>query len=72
MIKYFLLFWNWSQFSKVDPLKDDKFIFNITGSNGIQTQRDIFKLCVKKKWALLEMTPVETKLEDIFKELITN
>ena len=58
--------------SKVDPSKEDKYVFNVTGGDGLTTQKEIFKLCVKKKWTLLEMTPVETKLEDIFKELTTN
>lgn len=33
---------------------------------------DIFKLCVEKDWVLLEMTPVQTSLEDIFRELTVN
>lgn len=32
----------------------------------------IFNLCVDKGWVLTELTPVETKLEDIFKELTKN
>ena len=58
--------------TKVDPVKEQNNIFHISGSEGLQTQKDIFNLCVKNKWTLLEMTPVETKLEDIFKELTTN
>lgn len=58
--------------SKVDPSKEDKYVFNVTGGDGLNTQKEVFNLCVKKKWTLLEMTPVETKLEDIFKELTTN
>ena len=58
--------------AKVEPFKEDEKVFNIHGADGEQTQRDVFNLCVKNKWTLLEMTPVETKLEDIFKELTTN
>jgi len=35
-------------------------------------KREIFRLCVEKNWVLTEMTPFETKLEDIFRELTMN
>jgi ABC-2 type transport system ATP-binding protein len=35
-------------------------------------RREIFRLCVDKKWVLTEMTQFETKLEDIFRELTMN
>jgi ABC-2 type transport system ATP-binding protein len=35
-------------------------------------KRDIFSLCVTKKWVLTEMTPYEAKLEDIFRDLTMN
>ena len=31
----------------------------------------VFNFCVKNNWVLTELIPVETKLEDIFKELTT-
>jgi len=37
-----------------------------------QVRREIFTLCVKNKWVLTELTPFETKLEDIFRELTMN
>jgi len=37
----------------------------------ISSRKDIFDLCVKNKWYLLEMTGIETKLEDVFRE-VTN
>ena len=36
---------------------------------GQSSTRDIFKLCVDKGWVLTQMTPIETKLEDVFREL---
>ena len=36
------------------------------------SKREIFKLCVEKGWFLTEMTPVERKLEDIFRQLTLN
>jgi len=35
-------------------------------------KRDIFNLCVEKKWILTEIISVETKLEDIFRDLTVN
>ena len=32
----------------------------------------IFDLCVKQGWTMLELTPLETKLEDIFRDLTMN
>ena len=37
-----------------------------------QSNKAIFKLCVKNKWILSEMIPFETKLEDIFRDLTVN
>jgi len=39
---------------------------------GEEVKREIFRLCVDKKWVLTEMIPFETKLEDIFRELTMN
>ncbi|GAB1350548.1 ATP-binding cassette domain-containing protein [Ignavibacteriales bacterium] len=43
----------------------------ITG-NSNNINRSVFNLAVQNGWLLLEMTPIETKLEDIFKELTTS
>jgi len=37
-----------------------------------EVKREIFKLCVARNWVLTEMTPFETSLEDIFRELTMN
>jgi ABC-2 type transport system ATP-binding protein len=39
---------------------------------GDKAKREIFKLCVSKNWVLTELTPFETKLEDIFRDLTMN
>ena len=36
------------------------------------SKREIFNLCVQNHWYLTEMTPVERKLEDIFRQLTLN
>lgn len=35
-------------------------------------KRAIFRMCVENNWVLTEITPFETKLEDIFRELTMN
>jgi ABC-2 type transport system ATP-binding protein len=45
--------------------------FDIHCSAG-DVKREIFKLCVSKNWVLTELTPFETKLEDIFRDLTMN
>jgi len=45
--------------------------FDIHCTDG-DVKREIFRLCVDKQWVLTEMTPFETKLEDIFRELTMN
>ncbi|MBP8960263.1 MAG: ATP-binding cassette domain-containing protein [Bacteroidales bacterium] len=37
-----------------------------------EVKREIFHLCVRNNWVLTEMTPFETKLEDVFRELTMN
>ncbi len=56
----------------VDPIKDHDFSFHIQSKSGTSSRKDLFQLCVNKNWILNEMTPIETKLEDIFRELTTN
>lgn len=36
------------------------------------SREEIFRLCVKNDWILLQMTPIQTSLEDIFRELTVN
>lgn len=51
--------------------KDSQNSFIVSSKDDRSTRKDIFNLCVKKNWVLTEMTPIETKLEDIFRELTT-
>jgi ABC-2 type transport system ATP-binding protein len=56
----------------VDFMKKDESAYEIQSKPGISSRKEIFKLCVGKGWTLTEMTPIETKLEDIFRELTMN
>jgi len=49
----------------VDFDKEDKNGFVINSKDDTTSRKDIFQLCVKNNWVLTEMTPLETKLEDI-------
>jgi ABC-2 type transport system ATP-binding protein len=55
-----------------DFLQNDKGGFEIQSKQDVSSRRDIFKLCASNNWVLTEMTPIETKLEDIFRELTMN
>lgn len=55
----------------VDFDKDSLNSFIVSSRDERSSRKDIFKLCVEKNWFLTEMTPIETKLEDIFRELTT-
>ena len=56
----------------VDPIKDLENGLMINCKDSSETRKEIFNLCVSKNWILTQMTPIETKLEDIFRELTTN
>jgi len=46
--------------------------FEVQSKPGSTSRRAVFELCKSKNWILTEMTPIETKLEDIFRELTLN
>ena len=43
--------------------------FRIQSKPDKSSRKAVFDLCVKNKWYLTEMTAIETKLEDVFREL---
>ena len=57
--------------SMVSPVTDSSNTFLIESKNGQSSRKSVFQMCVQKNWILTEMTPIETKLEDIFRELTT-
>ncbi len=56
--------------SAVDILEDNRY--EIQSHADLQSNRAIFDLCKTNDWALTEMIPFETKLEDIFRNLTMN
>lgn len=56
---------------KVNDLEGKAGFFLVQSKPDQSSRKAIFDLCVKNKWYLLEMTGIETKLEDVFRE-VTN
>ena len=56
----------------VDPLPDTPGRFQLVSKNSLASREAVFQLCVNQGWTLLELTPIETRLEDIFRELTLN
>ncbi|HON18943.1 MAG TPA: ATP-binding cassette domain-containing protein [Salinivirgaceae bacterium] len=56
----------------VDVLSATDFIFEIHSKENQSSLKPIFDLCVANQWYLSKLTPVETKLEDIFRTLTSN
>lgn len=56
----------------VDIIADAENTFLVTSAENSSSRRNIYNLCVSNKWFLAELSPIETKLEDIFRELTMN
>ncbi len=53
----------------IKPLEERSDYFLVQSKPELSSRKDVFDLCVKNKWYLLEMTGIETKLEDVFRKL---
>lgn len=64
--------------TELSAVKVAGFTDRATGRFEIQTRadthaaREIFTLCASRSWVITELTPMETKLEDIFRNLTMN
>ncbi len=58
--------------AQVDPVAGREDLFEVQSRDGLSSKRKIFSMCVSKKWYLSELSPVETRLEDVFRELTLN
>jgi len=56
---------------KVNDAENRSGFYIVQSKPELSSRKDIFDLCVKNKWYLLEMTGIETRLEDVFRE-VTN
>jgi ABC-2 type transport system ATP-binding protein len=48
---------------------EDHKSYEIHSMKGEHSAKAIFGLCVEKGWYLNQLTPVETKLEDVFRKV---
>ena len=60
------------QVGLVDFIRGIDNCYEVQSRNEFSNRKAIFQLCVKNNWTLTEMTPVETKLEDLFRDLTLN
>jgi ABC-2 type transport system ATP-binding protein len=56
---------------KVNPMDSKPGFFLVQSKPDSASRKAIFDLCVQQKWYLLDITGIETKLEDVFRE-VTN
>jgi ABC-2 type transport system ATP-binding protein len=56
----------------VDILNLQENIFEVQSKKGKQSAKNIFGLCANNGWYIGQLTPVETKLEDVFREVTAN
>jgi ABC-2 type transport system ATP-binding protein len=62
---------NLESIEMVDFVADNPQGFEIQSKAEMSSRRAVFSLCAQNGWILTEMTPVETKLEEIFHNLTT-
>jgi ABC-2 type transport system ATP-binding protein len=53
----------------VDFIDIEKQLFEVQSNENERSAKSIFDLCVQNRYYISELTPIETKLEDIFREL---
>lgn len=53
----------------VTPLDGKEGCFSVQSKPEQESRKAIFDLCVSNKWYLLELTGIETQLEDVFRDL---
>ena len=53
----------------VDLLPANTQSYEVQSKPGTSSRKAIFRMCVEKGWSLTEMTPVERKLEEVFRDL---
>ncbi|PLW97835.1 MAG: gliding motility-associated ABC transporter ATP-binding subunit GldA [Marinilabiliales bacterium] len=53
----------------VDFLDSKNGYIEIIAANGMSSRKEVFNLCVKNNWELTAMIPIETKLEDVFRNV---
>jgi len=63
---------NLDSIALVDMLNPSENIFEVQSKKGMASAKEIFTLCATHGWYIGQLTPVETKLEDVFREVTAN
>ncbi|SHF77637.1 ABC-2 type transport system ATP-binding protein [Fodinibius roseus] len=58
-----------SSVSEVHPAENGESGWMVSTEPGMDSREEIFRYCVQRGWILTQMTPIESSLEDIFREL---
>lgn len=53
----------------VDFVNKENGTFEVQSKTGASSRKAIFMLCVQNNWVLTRLNPIETRLEDVFREL---
>jgi ABC-2 type transport system ATP-binding protein len=61
-----------STIAAVTRKDDNEAVFEVQSFPGQNSAKPLFDLCAARGWYLEQLTPVETKLEDIFREVTKN
>lgn len=56
----------------VDFIDNENVLFEVQSKEGQKSAKSIFDLCTQNGWYLIQLTPIETRLEDIFREVTQN
>ena len=54
---------------KASTIEDRPGFYSVQSKPEVSSRKAIFDLCVSQKWYLTEMTGIETRLEDVFRDL---
>lgn len=54
---------------KANAIEDRPGFFSVQSKPELSSRKAIFDLCVSQQWYLTEMTGIETRLEDVFRDL---
>lgn len=59
-----------STVAQVNPAgEQENGSWHVDTKTGMDSREEIFRLCVEKGWILLQLTPMESSLEDVFRKL---
>lgn len=60
-----------SSVESVKKLEDKPNFFQVYSGVGQSSRKAVFDMCVKNRWYLMELSVIETRLEDIFRNVTT-